>query len=696
MREMPPPGSRVAFYSRYSTSLQSYRSIEGQERLCAAYAEKQGWVEAGRYSDAERSGTTTRGRQGLFAMLAAADRGEFQALLMEDTDRASRDAADMHRIAKELEELDIVLCTVVGGVVGDIELAFKSVQHQQFIKQNAEKSKRGQELAVSQGRMSGSVAYGYRKVLAVDAKGDPINGLREKHPERAAIVERIHRDFDAGKSPFEICKALNAEGVPSPKGGLWRSGSLSGNRQGGIGLLRNPVYIGEYHFRKTKRKRRKDKMKMRFNTEAERMIVRHPELRIIPQDLWDRNQARLAENFDKPFHAKRKGEFVFTGKVYCGKCGCTSVASGGKYICTGRSQKGVCDNTRRAARAAVEESVFDRLQKHLLSAGLLAPCIEAYREEAERTRVEHEARRKSGQLRLEDVDQRIANLVAQLGEMRDTGYASQMLATELDRLGAEKSVLEKQLKIRPGAEPPPAEDADVIADRISATLQNLQQALLGDDREAARARELLRGLVSRVVLTPTPGTPTDGRGAGDVTVTVEGPLAALIDLAAIDIKRVTKDTHRPMYSLDNATAGWRFSYVLPWRDPRLTTVYGDLPVLTGLLDRADVPVTMEAFATALDAAVPVGAEEGAARSGAQRARNAVTYLQAKGFTRCVNLKTEHTGYVWNDESLTDEEWKARVAAPPMTKVLPPLRVSPPEAVVVVVGPLGPADGDQPG
>jgi len=41
-----------------------------------------------------------------------------------------------------------------------------------------------------------------------------------------------------------------------------------------------------------------------------------------------------------------------------------------------------------------------------------------------------------------------------------------------------------------------------------------------------------------------------------------------------------------------------------------------LPVLTGLLDHADIPVTMEAFAKVLDAAVPVGAEEGAARTGA--------------------------------------------------------------------------------
>lgn len=415
MREMPPPGSRVAFYSRYSSALQSYKSIEGQEQICAEYAERHGWVVVGRYSDAERSGTTTMGRLGFFEMMAAAERGEFDVLLVEDTDRASRDAADMHRIAKDLDELDIVLCTVVGGVVTDMELAFKSVQYQQFIKQNAEKSKRGQALAVSQGRMSGSVAYGYRKVVATDAQGKPINGLREKHPDWAPVVHRIHIDFDAGQTTFQICKVLNAEGVPSPKGGLWRPGALLGNRRGGIGILRNPAYVGEYHYRKTQRKRRKDKMKVRFTAESERIIVQHPHLRIIPQDLWDRNQSRLAENYDKPFHAKRRGEFVFTGRVFCGMCGCTCIATDGKYVCTGHSQKGVCANTRRASRITVEKSVFDRLQKHLLSARLLKPCIDAYREESERMRAEYEARHQRDRSRLDEVDQRIANLLAQLG-----------------------------------------------------------------------------------------------------------------------------------------------------------------------------------------------------------------------------------------------------------------------------------------
>ena len=56
MSALPPPGTRCAVYARYSTILQTFKSIEDQLTLCRAYAERQGWVEAGANHDAERSG----------------------------------------------------------------------------------------------------------------------------------------------------------------------------------------------------------------------------------------------------------------------------------------------------------------------------------------------------------------------------------------------------------------------------------------------------------------------------------------------------------------------------------------------------------------------------------------------------------------------------------------------------------------
>ncbi len=690
MRAMPPPGSRVAIYSRFSTDRQKQTSIEGQERVCGSYAADRQWPEFKRFSDSERSGTTTMGRAGLFEMLAAADRGEFDVLLVEDIDRTSRDAADMHQIAKELDELDIVICTVAGGVVTNIELAFKAVQNEEFIKQNVQKSKRGQELAVSQGRMSGSIPYGYQKVVKLDGRGDPINGLREKHPERAAIVQRIHIEFDAGRTTFEICATLNAEGVPGPKGKDWRPGALLGNRNGGLGILRNPIYIGEYQFRKTSRRRRKGRMKTRFTAQSERMITQHPELAIIDRDLWDRNQSRLAENVDRPFHTKRKVEYVFTGKVRCGVCQSTCIVSDGKYVCTGRQQKGICSNPRRVPREAVETSIFNRIKVHVLNTAVLGPALSAFRDEVERARADHAAMVVSQGGRLKEIDQRIANLMVQLGGAGDASFASQLLLAELERLGAEKRGLERQVKQAPPP-PPVAGDVEAIIAAISRTLDDLHAALQADDAEASRAKELLRGLITQIVLVPTPGSVTDGRGAGDMTVTVEGPMAALIDLASFSVDRVAKHGHRPMFILDDANSVWNFSYVLEWRDPRLATVRADLPIIGRLLDEADVPVSMVAMAKALgDAGTTTGPD--ADRTPEQRARNAVAYLQTQGFTRCVNMRGSDTGYVWNDRGISDAQWKARIAEPPMAQTIPAMRISPPEAVVVVVGPPRADDG----
>lgn len=474
MRALPPPGSRVAFYSRYSTDRQKQSSIDGQERLCAAYAAERKWVEFKRFSDAERSGTTTMGRAGLFEMLAAADRGEFDVLLVEDIDRTSRDAADMHQIAKDLDELDIVICTVVSGVVTDIELAFKAVQNKEFIKQTVFKSKRGQEQAVSEGRMSGSIPYGYRKVHKLDAKGEPINGLREIDPKKGAIVVRIHNEFDAGRTTFEICATLNAEGVPGPKGKDWRPGALLGNRHGGLGILRNPIYVGEYQFRKTSRRRRKGRMKTRFTAHSERMITQHPELAIVDQDLWDRNQARLAENFDRPFHTKRKVEYVFTGKVSCGVCGSSCIVSDGKYVCTGRQQKGICSNPRRVPREAVETSIFDRIKVHVLNTAVAGPALTAFREEVERARADHAVRVESQAARLKAIDQEISNLRVQLRAETEDSFASQMLREDVNQLGAEKRRLEQQACRAPL--PPVIGDVKAIIASISETLDDLHQA----------------------------------------------------------------------------------------------------------------------------------------------------------------------------------------------------------------------------
>lgn len=672
---------RVAFYSRYSTDQQNFSSIEGQERLCAKYAEGKDWIETKRYSDAARSGTTTMGRSGLFAMLAAAERGEFDILLMEDLDRASRDAADMFWIAKQLEELDIVFCTVAGGVVTDIELAFKAVQSQQFIKQNVAKSMRGQENAIASGRMSGSIAYGYRKVHELDGRGEPVKGLREVDPTKALVVQRIHADLDAGKTTFQICKALNTEGVEGPKGKPWRPGTLLGNRNGGLGILRNPIYIGEYQFRKTYRKRRKGEIKMRFTDMSERMIMQHPHLAIIDREVWDRNQARLAASFDRPFHAKKKMRYVFTGKVFCGECHSTCIVNDGKFVCTGHNQKGICGNTRRVFREQVEATVLSRIKDELLSEALIEPSLAVYRQEAEQARTEYLGRVQSTAARMAQIDKDIASITRKLIDIDDDTFTSKVLSDELEKLGLEKARLTQGVGSEPSM-PIQALDVAAVVERIGQALDNLQAELEGDDREASRATEVIRQLVEKIILTPTPGTISDGRGAGDLLVTVVGPLANLIELADLPINRVTKREHGPMFSLGNGNVVWTFMYPLLWEDPRAPTMKADDDIIARLLDVADVPVSVKTMEEAMKATTEEGAEECNAK---RRVRNALARLVSEGLARTVKWRGTGAGYVWNHRGISDQQWKERVLSPPMTMALPSIGLGAPDAVPVIVG-----------
>ena len=102
---------RSAIYCRFSAEMQSPRSIADQERECRAFAARQGWdVVLVRSDEAVRAGATA-GRTGYQALLEAAKRREFDALLVEEVSRFSRDflggiaqLAELHTLGVRLAD----------------------------------------------------------------------------------------------------------------------------------------------------------------------------------------------------------------------------------------------------------------------------------------------------------------------------------------------------------------------------------------------------------------------------------------------------------------------------------------------------------------------------------------------------------------------------------------------------------------
>ncbi|MCC5961451.1 MAG: recombinase family protein [Rhodobacteraceae bacterium] len=120
-----------------------------------------------------------------------------------------------------------------------------------FLRNLAEKTHRGLEGRVHQGKSAGGISYGYRLDRQPLPDGTHMTGDRVIDPEQAAVIRRIFAEYDKGKSARTIAMGLNHDGIPAPRArsgtgpGTWSFSTISGNWKRGTGILNNELYIGK-------------------------------------------------------------------------------------------------------------------------------------------------------------------------------------------------------------------------------------------------------------------------------------------------------------------------------------------------------------------------------------------------------------------------------------------------------------------
>jgi site-specific DNA recombinase len=211
---------KAAIYARYSSENQRDASIADQFRICRELAQRQGWHIAAEYSDHAVSGATIM-RPGFQAMMREALQKKFDIVMAEALDCFSRDQEDTAGLFKRLTFAGVNIVTLAEGDITHLHIGLKGTMNALFLKELAEKTRRGLRGRIELGKAGGGVSFGYRIVRRFE-NGVVTTGEREIVPEEAAIVLRIFNDYRAGASPKQIAKALNAEGV---RGRVERSGA---------------------------------------------------------------------------------------------------------------------------------------------------------------------------------------------------------------------------------------------------------------------------------------------------------------------------------------------------------------------------------------------------------------------------------------------------------------------------------------
>ena len=517
---------KVALYARYSSDNQRDASIADQLRLCRLRAEKEGWTVVEEYTDHAISGSSMIQRPGIQALISDSARGRFDMILAEAMDRLSRDQEDIAGIFKRMTYADVKMFTLSEGEITHLHVGLKGTMNALFLKDLADKTRRGLRGRVEDGKSGGGLCYGYDVVKKFDDHGEAVRGDRTINETEVAVVRRIFADYLAGKSSRTIAMALNREGVAGPQGSEWGPSTIHGNPKRGTGILNNEMYIGKLVWNRLRYIKDPDtgRRVSRLNPESEWVVQEVPELRIIDDEVWaavKERQNRLAyepasEKTTNFMNDRRRPKHLFAGLVKCGCCGGGySMISKDLLGCATARNKGTCDNWLNIRRDALEASILNGLRKHLMEPELFKEFCAEFTREVNRLRIERGTDLEGWKREQERTDRELGRLLTAL----KAGGPLQSIIDDMKKLEARKAELAE--KLANAKEPPPLlhpNMASLYAQRIGQLYEHLQ-----DEDGRTQAAETFRSLIDQVTLVPV---------NGELAIVLRGDLGAILRFAA--------------------------------------------------------------------------------------------------------------------------------------------------------------------
>jgi site-specific DNA recombinase len=519
---------RVAIYARFSSDLQSAASVDDQFSVCVEHAEREGWQIVERLADHGMSGASLI-RPGIQQLLHGALLGSFEVVLAEALDRVSRDQEDIAAVYKRLTFAGVRIVTLAEGTISELHIGLKGTMNALFLKDLADKTRRGLRGRVQAGKSGGGLCYGYDVVRQVDARGEAIRGDRQINDAQASIVRRVFENYANGISPRVIAKALNSEAVAGPTGSTWGPSTIHGNKERGTGLLNNELYIGRLVWNRQRfvKDPMSGKRQARPNAPEAWIIQQVPHLRVIHDDLWARVKARQDDTAlgkrDREngagFWDRRRPKFLLSGLVKCGVCGSGFVKiSEHHFGCSSARNKGTCVNTRGIRMDSLEAAVLAGLQSQLMDDELIEVFCDEYTRHLNQLRMEATGSRSSDEARLVKITRELDRLVEAIVQ----GVPAGRIREKMKALDHERTTLEAKLATQPGKIPPLLHPK--MGDVYRNSVAELRQSLASNP-DRAEAVDHIRALIERIVLHPAP------EEAIGFVMDIEGDLAGILTLS---------------------------------------------------------------------------------------------------------------------------------------------------------------------
>jgi DNA invertase Pin-like site-specific DNA recombinase len=246
---------RFAIYVRTSSEMQSELSLEQQEVFCREAVTERGGTVVRVFRDYAQSGWTLE-RAGFMALREAAQRGEFDALMLWKFDRLARSHEHSIIIRTLLRnEYGVKIYCVEGVSQDDTDSPFAAFVEEVFaifaafysqtVSSDVRRSKRSRAI---NGEFNGSKPpFGYDMVFVTKATPERPAGLHI-NPEQARLVKKAFEFYATGNhGDLEIADWLNEQPIVQ----AFRAGKRPFDKEFVRGMLQNRTYTGRVSYAET-------------------------------------------------------------------------------------------------------------------------------------------------------------------------------------------------------------------------------------------------------------------------------------------------------------------------------------------------------------------------------------------------------------------------------------------------------------
>lgn len=351
----------IAAYCRVSTDKSDQlNSLETQKEFFLEYTKRTGDNLIKLYADEGISGSKIKNRKEFQRMLADAEKGLFDMVVVKDISRFARNTVDLLQSVRRLKSLGIETQFLTANMtsMGNSEfvLTIFGALAQEESANTSKRIKFGKKMNAEKGRVP-NIVFGYDKTI-----GDYFN-LSINENEAMAIRQIFQWYTEKGYGGSKIANMLNERGIKTKRGNNWSQNSV-------CRILTNELYTGKIINGKeeiadflTGQRKEKD--------ESEWFVTIRPELRIIEDEVFDKAQDILKGRHDsfKITHERQSNKYLFSTLIKCKECGWSFRRTVRQYkntyvrwVCSGHNGKGA-DSCLNAVTVD-EEELIQALQEY--------------------------------------------------------------------------------------------------------------------------------------------------------------------------------------------------------------------------------------------------------------------------------------------------------------------------------------------